>query len=122
MPFHWIQHRGEQILYVDLSGIGGSGALAAEIGAISDLAAVQPEQSVLALVDLGTRHLTDAGNSSMEDDIPRLAPCVRRAAIVAGGVPGLGGVVLNAIAQLTGREIKLFDAVEPAKDWLARGT
>lgn len=116
MATGFITHKGKRIYFIDAQGITRD-----RIAEVADKAAAeiraQPPGSVLTIT-----HVQDAVvDMQVVDALRQLAdgnaPFVK-AACVTGLAPALK-VVFYTVKILSRRELKLFDTVEEAKDWLA---
>lgn len=111
----FVEHRGIQILYIDVSECGIEEIFEAmqEAGGIIRS---QPEGSVLTLTNVaGARYSKDL-IKSVKDFVLSNKPFVTKAAII--GLEGLQRIVLDGIRASTGREFETFDDVEQAKAYL----
>ena len=111
------EHRGVQILMMDLSN---SRDLAENIAAFD-----RAEQMIVKLPQKSVRQLTNVANAHYSteavDRMKRFSATVtpQMLASAAIGVGGIKKIVLQSLIRLTGREIKIFEDVDAALDWLA---
>ena len=113
----WIKHQGKDILFVDLSNVQ---KVEVEIEAAHEAEKIimqQPQNSVLTLIDYTGMHYDVHGVEAQKNYSSAVAPFVRASAAV--GIDGLKKVIVRSVSRITGRNIKLFDDLESAKDWLA---
>lgn len=117
---HFIEHRGVRILLLDFSHVMDE-QLA--LGAIAEAKAVVADQehgSVLTLTNVEGSHFDSTVVTALRDLAEHNRPFVRAAAVV--GLSGLMRVVFTTLIHLTGRNIRAFDGIDEAKDYLAAAT
>ena len=120
MKSNWITHRGARILHVDLSNFERDlEGLRAEFAAVIELIERQSPNSVLILADLRNTVLSVEATTFMKDSSRRVRPALRKGAAVAD-LGGFRKVVLDAVTRFVGQNVKVFEDLEEAKDWLAR--
>jgi len=111
----FMEHRGAQILYIDVSNCGIDEIFEIMRDAEQKIRS-QPEESVLTLTNVaGARYSKDL-IKSVKDFVLANKPYVTKSAVV--GVEGLQRIVLDGIRASTGREFGTFDDVEQAKAYL----
>ncbi len=113
----FVTHRGVRLLVADASGLKGAEELAQIIGHVERLITGEPAGTVRIVIDV--RHLVfdRASVGAVKGIFSRMQPYVRHTALI--GVTGLLGILLQAINSVARRERPIFDALEPALDWLA---
>jgi len=77
----------------------------------------QPQNSVLHLTDVTRARYNPEATDYMKEYSAQVTPFVKASAMV--GVGGIRNIILHALIRVSGRNIKLFDDLEKAKDWLA---
>jgi hypothetical protein len=77
----------------------------------------QPPKSVLLLTDVTRAHYNPEATDYMKEYSAQVTPFVKASAMV--GVAGIRNIILGSLVRISGRNIKLFDDLEKAKDWLA---
>jgi hypothetical protein len=111
-----INYQGKKILSIDFSNLQTVEEIAALMKEIKEYIHIQPPLSVYSLTNIEGMHF----NNTIKDMFSEIAksnkPFVRAGAIV--GVTGLKQILFNGIMKLSGRDLKCFSAVEPAKNWL----
>ncbi|HEU4698833.1 MAG TPA: hypothetical protein VFS40_06625 [Gemmatimonadales bacterium] len=113
-----IEHQGKQIVYLDFTGVTDPGAAIAAIAEAKAWFARQPKrQELLTLTNVSGSHFDTHVVKAMRELAEHNRPYVRGGAVV--GLSGLMRVVYTTLLHLTGRNIKAFDSVEEAKDYLA---
>jgi hypothetical protein len=110
-----MEHRGAQILYIDVSNCGIDEIFETMRDAEQKIRS-QPEGSVLTLTNVaGARYSKDL-IKSVKDFVLANKPYVTKSAVV--GVEGLQRIVLDGIRVSTGREFESSDNLEEAKAYL----
>jgi hypothetical protein len=111
-------HQGKRLFHIDFKGcdVPTAKRVIAEAGAAIQ---AQPPHSTLVLTDITDAHWDDEVKEALKRLAKQNAPHVKASAIV--GVTGIRGIIFSAIARFSGRDFKLFDTIDAAKDWLARG-
>lgn len=111
-----ITHRDRQIAYLDFSDVRNTEQGLAAIEQARRLIQSQPEQSVLTLTNVDGAHFDAEILSELREMVAQ-----NRRFVVAGAVVGLKGlqrVAYMAMMRITGRNIKTFQDVDKARDWL----
>ena len=113
----FIEHRGKKIVFLD---IHGSRNVEESIHTGDQAKAIiftQAPKSVLLLTDVSGTHYSQQGFDYMKQFSVDITPYVKASAML--GIDGVKRIVYRFMIKLSGRNIKLFDTVEAAKDWLA---
>jgi hypothetical protein len=113
----WIRHKDKDILFVDLSNVQQTSIEIEAAQEAEKIIKTQPKDSVLTLIDYTGMHYDVTGVEAQKNYSSAVAPYVRASAAV--GIDGLKKIILRSVARITSRNIKLFDDLESAKDWLA---
>jgi hypothetical protein len=113
----FIQHQGRKLFHIDFKGSDVPTAKRVIADAASAIRA-QPPHSAYVLTDITDAHWDDDVKEALKALAKGNAPYVKASAIV--GVTGIRSIIFSAIARFSGREFKLFDTVDAAKDWLAK--
>jgi hypothetical protein len=111
-----IPYLGKQILQIDFNGCV-PGKYAPIIQEAMSALARQPRGSVLALTLLQNVRFDPGTAIEMERFARQAQPFLRANALV--GIEGLKKVVFMGVKPLYRTPVELFDALEPAKQWLA---
>ncbi|HET7602846.1 MAG TPA: hypothetical protein VFK36_07495 [Gemmatimonadales bacterium] len=114
----FIAHHGVPILFLDYAGVKHRDEALALIRQTRELVADLPRDGTL-------RTLTHVAGANFDADVlaavrelaEHNAPWVRVGAVV--GLSGLMRAVFSAIMHLTGRDLRAFEDLETAKDFLA---
>ena len=115
----FIDHAGKRILLLDYTGLGTDEAqLWAAIAHTMEVIAREPPGSVLTLTDVRGPRTTPANVRAMSELVRHNAPYVKWSAVVVG----LTGVYLTAFRAIQAlsrrRNMKAFNDLTEAKDWL----
>ena len=117
-----ITHKGKQIVFADYSRYRHKEERSDIIATVDELkayVATQPEQSVLVLSDVTNIYLEKELSDIFTEMAEHNKPYIKRSAVI--GVTGFKKSIHNIMMALTGREVKIFNDSEAAKDWLAEG-
>jgi hypothetical protein len=117
MSLQWIEHKGQKILLIDVSGLADSYAmlLTKELASLIALLKAEPKNSVLAVADLRGTNLNNNGVMALIRNAPLAAPYFCRSALV---IEFSRAVIIDTLGQFVERLPKRFDNLEFAKDWL----
>jgi hypothetical protein len=103
---------------MDFSGFGlDVASLKAEINATTEIVKQQPENSILGITDMQGTTVSSEVAESFKTSGAMIHKYFRRQALV-GMSGGFRIVIFQAVSRVIGAEGKLFDEIEPAKDWL----
>lgn len=113
----FIEHKGEKILFIDMSNL-----LEKEVLEVIDYAKriirSQPENSLLTLTDLTHTRYNVEVVSAMQEYTSGNKPFVKKAAVL--GINPIKRIILNKIMEFSKRDLIAFDSIEKAKDWLVK--
>jgi hypothetical protein len=113
----FILHNGVRILDLDIRGSKDIDQNIAAFRLAQELAIKEPLKSLRLLTDVTDAHYTSEGVSIMKEFSKAITPYTKASA--AAGITGVKWIVIQSLLRLTGRNIKLFDTRENAKEWLA---
>jgi len=112
----FIEHRGTQILLLDYTNIVDKETALREIATSRRIIAQQPQNSLCTLTNVaGSRYDADVVQA-LKELTAHNRPYVKAAAVV--GLNPLMRVIYRAVAAFSKRDIRIFDDLEKAKDWL----
>ena len=118
MKSTWISHNEKKIFYADYSDFGKDfQELKAEVTYANSIMVREPRDSLLLLVNVNGTTGTSDITFYLKDAAMQVKAHVRKAAVI--GVSGVRLALLRSVSYLSGMEIKPFDDIEAAKDWLA---
>src|SRR4051812_44780960 len=116
----FLEHRGRRMLLLDYSGLGAdSSELQAEIDRSKAMISSEPPGTVLTICDVRGSKITPTNVRAMQQLVQHNTPYVKWGAVVIG----LTGVYLTAFratqALSRRKNLRAFNDVEEAKEWLA---
>ncbi len=111
-----INHGGKRIFYMDFTGLREVAEIEQLIKESKDYIRVQPEKSVITLSHIQGMHFNAEIKTIFSEFIGGNKAYVSHGAVV--GLSGLQRIVYNGIMRLAGREIRSFETLDMAKDWL----
>lgn len=114
----FVEYKGKRILVLDYSGISDPAAAFPLFEETKRVVAQQPPQSLFTLTNVQGSHFDTDVIKGVRDLVEHNRPYVKAGAVV--GLSGLMRVVFTTLLHLTGRNIRAFDSVEAAKDYLAQ--
>ncbi len=114
----WIEHKGKKIFYQDFSRhFYQSAAVKAELAEVQKVVTAQPQDSVLVLSDFRDTNVGNDLLSAMNAASAATKTYVHKTAVL--GVTGMKRKLADILTALTGQQLKYFDDMESAKNWLA---
>lgn len=113
----FIEHRGKKILLLDYSELRDPREALQEIARSKEMVARQPPGSLLTLTYVRDARYDSSVIQAMKDLAAHNKPFVKAAAVV--GMSGIHRAVYQTLLLFTRRNIKAFDDMEAARDWLA---
>lgn len=113
----FVDHKGKHILLVDLSGSKGPETSIPVLKAARPIIDSQAPKSVLLLTNCIDTHYDSESADEMKAYSKANTPHIKASAVT--GVVGIKRVLFTAVIKLTRRNIKAFDTVDEAMDWLA---
>jgi hypothetical protein len=113
----WIEHKGKQIFYQDFSRqFYNSAAVKAELDEVQKVVISQPKDSLLILSDFRDTSVGSDLLSSLNTASNATKDHVHKTAVL--GVTGMKRKLADLLTALTGQQLKYFDEMEAAKNWL----
>ena len=113
----WIEYKGKKIFYQDFSkNFYNAAAVKAELAEVRKVVTAQPKNSMLVLSDFRDTSVGSELLSSMNEASAATKAYVRRTAVL--GVTGMKRKLADLLTALTGQQLKYFDDIEAAKNWL----
>jgi glyoxylate carboligase len=114
----FVEHKGKQIVYLDFTGFTDAEQAIAAVDEARAFFAAQPRQQTLrTLTNVKDSHFDTTVVKALRELVEHNKPYVKAGAVV--GLSGLMRVVYTTLLHLTGRNLRAFDTVEEAKDFLA---
>jgi hypothetical protein len=116
----FIDHKGKKILLLDYTELGTSPEqLQEEIARTRQIISTQPPGSLLTLTDVRGSRITPGNVKAMQELVRHNAPYVQWGAVIVG----LTGIQLTAFRAIQAvsrrRNLRAFNDMDEAKDWLA---
>lgn len=113
----WIEHNGRKIFYQDFSKhFYNSAAVRAELEEVQKVVIAEPDDSVLVLSDFRDTNVGSDLLASMNAASAATKAHVHKTAVL--GVTGMKRKLADLLIMLTGQQLKYFDDMEAAKNWL----
>jgi len=112
----FIQHKGKQLLHLDLADAKASEVVQLVRDAMPVIAD-QPVRSLRTLTDVTNMKFNGEATEALKQFTKHNKPYVIAGAVV--GVTGLKQIIYNAVLKFSGRNLVAFDTLDEAKDWLA---
>ena len=117
MRSQWIDHKGTKIFYQDFSkNFYNSAAVKAELMEVQKVVTAGPMDSLLVLSDFRDTNVGSELLSAMNVASSATKAYVHKTAVL--GVTGMKRTLADLLTALTGQQLKYFDDIEAAKDWL----
>lgn len=113
----FIEHRGQQVLLIDYSGLQDEKALLDVVDQRKELVGDQPPESVLTLTDISSAHFTRNALTAAKEAAVLDRPHLKRAAIVGAESVSPRGTP-EAVATFSSRQWGQFKTREEALEWL----
>jgi hypothetical protein len=110
-----LNYKNKNIVYVDVSDCMPEESIKT-LPEAKKIIASQPLGSVLVLMKVTNAHYNKEAAEAIKEFVQHNTPYVKASAVV--GAEGIRMVLLTTVALLARREIKTFNTVEEAKDWL----
>jgi hypothetical protein len=111
-----IQHQGKKILYIDFTSLDSVDLISSVLQEVKTYVHAQPPFSVYSLVNVEGMHFNNKVKEMFTEVVKSNKPYVKASAVI--GVSGLLQIMFNGLMKITGREVKSFNSLELAKNWL----
>lgn len=119
MKSQWVEYKGKQFFYGDVSNLKTNvNDLATELNASTQIIMQQPEKSVFMIVDLRNTIISPDAARVIKDNIDQTNRYICKGAIV--GLTGVRKAVFDIFSRLTSAEVVSFDSIDEAKEWLIK--
>ena len=119
MRSKWIEHRGKKIFFQDFSGlVYDAEALKKELTEVQAEVIKHPKNSLLILSDFQDTNITSEMMPILNSASALTKDHVHKTAVL--GVTGIKRTLADLLTRLTGQQLKYFDNVTTAKDWLVQ--
>lgn len=110
-----LNHKGARIVFHDYSNLSGDALLATIREAASKVTTRGSGLNILT--DVSGSYATREAMDELKALARKATPYVRKSAVI--GMTGLKRILLEAVRTLTGRNIRTFNTMPEAMDWLA---
>ena len=118
MRSNWIKHKGKKIFYQDFSqNFYNSAAVKEELNEVQKVVIAEPLNSLLVISDLRDTEIAGDLLTAMNAASRATKAHIRKTAVL--GVTGIKRQLGDLLTKLTGQQLKYFDELEAAKNWLA---
>jgi len=111
-----ITHNGKAIFYMDFTGLREVPEIEDLVKKSKDYIRTKPEKSLITLTNIQGMHFNADIKNIFSEFVSGNKTYVSHGAVV--GLSGLQRIVYNGIMKITGRDIRSFETIEIAKDWL----
>lgn len=115
---NFIEYQGVRIALLNFAGIADTETALAAIAEAESIITQEPPRSVLTLTDVTGSHFDSTIVKALRQLAEHDRPFVRAGAVV--GLSGLMRVILSTLVHLTGRDLRAFDTLEEAKQYLVQ--
>lgn len=114
----FIEYQGVRIAFLDFAGIADTETALAAIAEAESVITREPPKSVLTLTDVTGSHFDSTIVKALRELVEHDRPFVKAGAVV--GLSGLMRVIYSTLVHLTGRNLRAFDTIDQAKEYLAQ--
>jgi hypothetical protein len=119
MKSQWMEYKGRQFFYGDVSNLKTNvNDLATELNASTQIIMQQPEKSVRMIVDLRNTIISPDAARVIKDNIDQTNRYICKGAIV--GLTRVRKAVFDIFSKLASSEVVSFDSIDEAKEWLMK--
>jgi len=113
----WIEHKGKRIFYQDFSkNFYNAAAVREELAQVRKVVMAQPKDSLLVLSDFRDTSVGSELLACMNEASAATKTYVHKTAVL--GVTGMKRKLADLLTALTGQQLKYFDDMERARNWL----
>ena len=116
----FIDYKGKRIFicnYANMSGEEEDLIISMVEGEKREMAK-HPPKSLLVLTNVSNMYASKRIDKAFTEMIQHNRPYIKRSAVL--GVVGLKKIIYGVMIALTGRDIKVFERIADAKDWLVK--
>ncbi|MBW1848589.1 MAG: hypothetical protein JRI53_05855 [Deltaproteobacteria bacterium] len=111
----WIEYKGEKILYADYSNATPDEIISTAKESVS-ISCAQEKKSILQLVDVSNANYDLKSWQTVRQGAKETVPYSKASAVL--GVEGAKKYLLTVTKMVSKRNIKAFDNINDAKEWL----
>lgn len=112
-----ISHAGRTLFYMNFAGLRDEKEITSVIKESAYFIRHQPVNSVLGLTNIDGMHFNGSIKDLFVEFVKGNKPFLKASAVV--GIVGLKQLMFNGVMKVSGRDIKSFNSIEEAKDWLS---
>ena len=117
MRSKWIEFKEKRLFFQDFSKLFyNSAAVITELDEVQKIVTSQPKNSVLVLTDMRDTNVGRELLPAMNAASSATKDYVKKTAVL--GVTGIKRRLADLLTALTGQQLKYFDDIEAAKNWL----
>ena len=113
----FISYNGKTFFFMDFSDMRSREDVDSLIRPSAEYIRSQSEKSVLTLTNIKGMHFNTEIKNAFSDFLKGNKPFVKAGAVV--GIGGLQRIVYNGVMKLSGRDLRSFETLDQAQDWLA---
>lgn len=110
-----IRYKGVKMVYTNIENCSGDAAIPV-FRKVVEVAACYPDKSMLSLVNARGARFNSELLSVIKDTVKQNNPKVKATAVF--GLSSLTSLMVNSIISVTGRQMKLLESEEEAREWL----
>ena len=111
-----INHKGISIFYMDFSNAKSLNEVITIIDESISFIRKQPQGSVVALTNLQDMYFNNEVKNTFSTFLAGNKPYIKRSAVF--GMSGLARILFNGLMKITGRDVRSFEKMEDAKNFL----
>jgi hypothetical protein len=113
-----INHKGKNIYFMDFSDIKSINEISEIISTSIAYIRKQPSSSVIGLTNLTNMAFSNEIKNSFATFLSGNKPYMKKSAVF--GMSGLARIVFNGLMRITGRDVRSFEKMEEAKEFLLK--
>ncbi|MCU4164514.1 hypothetical protein [Carboxylicivirga caseinilyticus] len=113
----FISYSGKTFFFMDFSEMKSREEVDTLIKPSAEYIRSQSQKSVLTLTNIKGMHFNNEIKNAFSEFLNGNKPFVKAGAVV--GIGGLQRIVYNGVMKLTGRDIRSFETLDQAQDWLS---
>ncbi|MFH1460260.1 MAG: STAS/SEC14 domain-containing protein [Candidatus Omnitrophota bacterium] len=119
MKSGWIEYKEKRIWFAQYNDLGRDvQAFEREVLLVTQIMIKEPEQSILLLIDYRGTGGSMKFFEVLKDSALKVKKFTKKSAVV--GVEGIKRVLLKSIIRFSALDVKIFDDLEAAKEWLVQ--
>lgn len=111
----WIEHKDKQILLADYSNLETE-EIVTVIEESKNFVVNLDKYEIIHLVDVRNSHADRNVLNALKESAKMYKPYTKKTAVI--GVTEIQKVLLKVVNTFSGLDVKLFNTIEEAKDWL----